>query len=172
MSDTLKEIECPACKKMMKKVFIPEDNINIDICINGCGGMFFDNRELKKFDEKSESIDEILNTISGKTFEKVNQDNIRICPVCGSKMVKNYTSIKKQIQIDECYACGGKFLDAGELQTLRTEYDTEAERGADVVKLINVTVGPVIQEMNEEHQNAIKNRSLLKKLFDSIINTY
>lgn len=169
MSDTLREIKCPACDNIMKKVFMSGDNFNIDICIDGCGGMFFDNRELKHFDEKAENIDEILNAISGKTFQKVNQDNLRICPACGAKMVKNNTSIKKQVQIDECYSCGGKFLDASELQALRAEYNTEAERSADVIKLINKTVGPEIKKMEEEHQEALKQRTFLKKLFDSIV---
>lgn len=169
MVDTLKEMTCPACQKVMKKVLMPESNINVDICLDGCGGIFFDNRELKRFDEKAENIDAISNAISGKTFEKVNQEELRICPACGMKMVKNCTSIKKEVQIDECYACGGKFLDASELQGLRAEYDTEAERSADVIKLVNKTVAPMIQQMDAEHQEALKHQSGLKKLFDSII---
>src|SRR5574344_1069342 len=124
MADNFNEIKCPACQKVMKKIFIPRTGLNIDICLDGCGGMYFDNRELKEFDEHSEEIDEILDAIKGKTFISVNQDYPRVCPVCGAKMVKNYTSDKHKIQIDECYKCGGKFLDAGELQGLRDEYET------------------------------------------------
>ena len=40
--------------------------INIDICTNGCGGIFFDNREFKIFDEKTESIDEIKKALEEK----------------------------------------------------------------------------------------------------------
>ncbi len=169
MADTLKEMTCPACQKLMKKVLMPGSNINVDICIDGCGGIFFDNRELKRLDEKAENIDEILNAISNKTFEKINPEQLRICPACGMKMVKNYTSIKKEVQMDECYACGGRFLDAGELQGLRIEYNTEAERSADVINLVNKTVAPMIQQMDAEHQEALKHQSGLKKLFDSII---
>ena len=39
----------------------------------------------------------------------------RVCPNCGTKMVKNHSSINADIEVDECYACGGKFLDNGEL---------------------------------------------------------
>lgn len=172
MSDTFQEIKCPACQKVMKKIFIPKEGVNVDICIDGCGGMFFDNRELKYFDETSESIDEISKAIEGKTFEKVNQENFRSCPACGARMVKNFTSVKKQVQIDECYSCGGKFFDAGELQSLRSEYNTEAERSADVMKLVNQTVAPMIQQMEAEHQKAIQDRSALRKLFDSIMGSF
>jgi Zn-finger nucleic acid-binding protein len=169
MSETLQEIKCPACQKIMTKVFIPKEGVNIDICLNGCGGMYFDNRELTYFDEQNEGIDEILNTIVGKNFEKIEQSNFRTCPSCGARMVKNFSSAKKQIQIDECYSCGGKFLDASELQSLRGEYATEAERSADVMALINATVGPELIKMDQEHQEALKHRSALKKLFDSIV---
>lgn len=172
MSDNFQEIKCPACQKVMKKVFVPKEGVNVDICIDGCGGMFFDNRELKYFDETSEGIDEILTAIEGKTFEKVNQENFRSCPACGARMVKNYTSVKKQVQIDECYSCGGKFLDAGELQSLRSEYNTEAERSADVMKLVNQTVAPVIHQMEAEHQQALQHRPITKKLFDSIMGSF
>ena len=47
MADTLKELKCPACGKVMEKVFIPSEGINLDICTDGCGGIYFDNREFK-----------------------------------------------------------------------------------------------------------------------------
>ena len=49
MSDNKQTINCPACGKEMVKVFDKEKGINIDICLNGCGGIFFDNREFEKF---------------------------------------------------------------------------------------------------------------------------
>lgn len=169
MSETLHEIKCPACQKAMKKVFIPKEGVNVDICLEGCGGMYFDNRELKHFDEQTESVDDIVKAISEKTFEHVDQSNLRTCPSCGARMVKNFTSIKKQVQIDECYSCGGKFLDAAELQLLRDEYPTDSERSADVMKLINATVGPELKSLAAANEEARKNRSPLKKLFDSIV---
>lgn len=88
MSDTLQPIKCPACHKDMVKIFMPAEGINIDVCLDGCGGIFFDNREFRQFDEKAENIDEILKEIEGKEFEKVDESLTRTCPVCGSKMVK------------------------------------------------------------------------------------
>ena len=101
MEDTLEIINCPACQKPMQKVFITHTGFNLDVCADGCGGIFFDNRELKFFDEKHENINEIVDVLKGKTFEKVDESKTRICPICGNKMVKNYVSIKKEIQIDE-----------------------------------------------------------------------
>ncbi len=169
MSDTLQTIKCPACNKEMVKVFIPEEGINVDICLNGCGGIFFDNREFNKFDEKHENIDEILKSIEGKTFIKVDESLPRTCPVCGSKMVKNYSSANRTIQIEECYSCGGKFLDNGELQKIRAEFDTEEERSQATMQELYRTVGVKLQEIEDERKAAIAKQSPLSRLFNSMI---
>ena len=117
-------INCPACGKEMRKVFVESAGFFVDICLDGCGGMFFDNREFKKVDEKSENIDSILNIIEGKEFAPVDESIKRKCPYCGAIMQKNFASLKREIQVDDCYNCGGKFLDNGELQKIRIENDT------------------------------------------------
>ena len=68
MSDNKEVITCPACGNYMQKIFMPEAGVNIDICLDGCGGILFDNREFQKFDEPHEKIDEILAAIKDKTF--------------------------------------------------------------------------------------------------------
>ena len=35
-------IICPACKKEMEKVYLPNQKITIDVCTNGCGGIYLD----------------------------------------------------------------------------------------------------------------------------------
>ncbi|MBP7211830.1 zf-TFIIB domain-containing protein [bacterium] len=169
MADTFRELKCPACQKVMKKIFIPKEGINVDVCVDGCGGMFFDNRELKDFDEANENIDEILNAIKGKTFTPVDTNNKRVCPACGANMVKNFSSAKHQITIDECYSCGGKFLDANELVEFRSEYDTEEARSQDMLNQVQNTVGIEIEKLDAENAERRQHRSLLKRLFDSIV---
>ena len=116
---TEKVIICPACQKEMVKVFIPTKNIYVDICLNGCGGIFFDNREFKFFDELKENMDEIAKAYEGKTFEPVGEYKTRTCPRCTSTMVKNSAALAGEIEVDDCYYCGGKFLDFGELEKIR-----------------------------------------------------
>lgn len=169
MSDTHNTLKCPACQKDMTKVFVPKEGVNIDICLDGCGGMWFDNRELKYFDEQDEKVDEIINAIKDKTFEPVDQSNQRSCPVCGARMVKNFSSIKREIQIDECYSCGGKFLDNQELQKFREEYLSEKERSEDTVKFMYSTVGAEIKELDKRREENAQKRSLMKKIFDKMI---
>lgn len=146
MSDTEVTIYCPACGKKMEKIFIPSASMNVDICLNGCGGIYFDNREYKRVDEQHEDITPILEAIENKTFKPVNQEIKRTCPACGAKMVKNFSSANLAIQIDECYSCGGTFLDNGELQKIRTEFTTEKERTAHFINKLHEIIGAEYKE--------------------------
>ena len=128
MADTLDEINCPACGALMDKIYLQEHKFHVDVCLNGCGGIFLDNRELKKIDEKHENINELLAEIIDRDFKETDKKEARFCPACGHRMVKNFASAKRNIEIDECYNCGGTFLDNGELFKIRHEYNNEDER--------------------------------------------
>lgn len=169
MADNLDIIKCPACENEMQKVYMPEQGVNIDVCTHGCGGIYFDNREFKQFDEAHENIDKILEVIEGKKFAQTDEVKTRLCPVCGAPMVKNHSSYKQEIQIDECYTCGGKFLDNKELIKFRAEYATEAERSEDMIASVYSTVGIEIRNLEIKNELNRMRRSPLKRLFDSLI---
>lgn len=167
MADTLKPLICPACGKTMEKVFIPSQGINIDICTDGCGGIYFDNREFDKFDEKNEDISEIMAKIEGKTFTTPNETITRVCPNCGAKMVKNHSSVKQQIEVDECYTCGGKFLDNKELIKIREEYENNEERDEDILRYVYQKVGRQLAEQERKYSEiTTHNRTYIRKIFD------
>lgn len=119
MSDNYQTIRCPACGNKMKKVFIPSAGVNVDICVDGCGGIYFDRKEIQHFQKGNDnSYNEIKKELSGKIFTPANQNETRVCPVCAAKMVK--TKIQGlNVEIDTCYSCGGIFLDNGELELIR-----------------------------------------------------
>ncbi|MBR5555195.1 zf-TFIIB domain-containing protein [bacterium] len=169
MADSLHTLVCPACGKEMKKIFVPDAGVNVDICVDGCGGIYFDNREFKKFDENAENIDEILEALEGKTFQEVDGSLLRHCPVCNAKMVKNFSSARGEVMIDECYACGGKFLDNNELQKIRAEFETEAERAEATMAELYKTVGVELRQLEEERKMADAKRTPLNRLFKSVI---
>jgi Zn-finger nucleic acid-binding protein len=175
MADTLQELSCPACDKTMKKIFVPAEGINLDICIDGCGGIFFDNREYILFDEQHENIDDILAAVKDKTFERADETEVRICPVCKVAMIKNYSSVDEQIQVDDCYKCGGKFLDNGELIKIRKEYENDKQRGEAVLQMVYNSVGPDLEKLDKEAKfvaffaNALKAVSPSRHLFDFVM---
>ena len=169
MVDTKSAINCPACGKPMEKVFIPSEGINIDICTNGCGGIFFDNREFDKFNEQFEDITPIIQKLQNKTFAPVDDTTTRTCPVCHMKMVHNKTKINGSITIDDCYGCGGKFLDFGELEKIRAEFATDSDRSEATMAYLNEKVGIELSELAAKRKHIKAHQSAGQKLFFTLM---
>lgn len=116
-------MKCPACNAQLK-VF-PINNIQLDACHLGCGGIWFDNHELKKFDETHEPAVNL--GIETKAVTKNPQPYT--CPKCKNiKLFSRFSSVKRNVEVDECAGCGGIWLDAGEISGIRNEFATEADR--------------------------------------------
>ena len=139
MADTLRTITCPACDKEMTKIYMEEAGINVDVCLDGCGGILFNNRELEKFDEQHENADKIFEAYEGKSFQKTDDSEVRICSVCNTPMVKQGAGVGS-IQIDVCNVCGAKFLDYGELEKIRKLQDHDYKHHAKVDSLVDAVV--------------------------------
>jgi Zn-finger nucleic acid-binding protein len=115
--------------------------VNVDVCKNGCKGVWFDWMELSKLDEKNEGLGEALK--EALTYERINDENrgqIK-CPKCNILMHIHAYESAKEINVDECYQCGGFFLDSGELKAIRDAFMSEKEREAYASKLLNTIPG-------------------------------
>ena len=149
MAEDEKILVCPACHKRLEKIKLESVGITVDICLNGCGGIYFNNKEMPIVMKSSEAFEELKKACDGKEFNRVDDTEVRECPFCGSNMVKNYTSYSKEVQIDECYRCGGKFLDNGELQKinlLATDKDTEY-----IMSEVRAMFGEDIKQVNAKN---------------------
>ena len=51
-------MNCPACGNVLEEMKVGD--VMVDVCQGGCGGIWFDNYELEKFDEPHESAGEEL----------------------------------------------------------------------------------------------------------------
>ncbi len=126
---------CPVCQKEM----IVEDlgGVQVEICSHGCKGMWFDWGELKKLEHNNQGFGNALQ--EALAFPRNNDaDRGAIkCPKCGIVMHKHLFESEKEINVDECYQCGGFFLDSGELKIIRDKFMSEAERQAYEDKLLN-----------------------------------
>ena len=148
MTDNNEILTCPACGKTMTKIFISSANCNIDVCLDGCGGIYFDNREFKKMDENAENIHELLDALNGRNFNKIDSTGDRICPICKHKMMKHFASAKHEIEIDDCYNCGGIFLDGEELMKIRAQFATEQERADHFNKMFAEAHSAIFNDTN------------------------
>lgn len=119
MADTTRVIKCPACGCEMVKIYDPNLEINVDVCANGCGGIYFDDKEYEIFRDNSDNIEDTLEFIMTADPKKVDENKYRNCPACKNEMIKSYMDGFKRVQVDKCINCGGIFLDYGELSVLR-----------------------------------------------------
>jgi len=94
----------------------------VDVCQDGCGGIWFDAYELQQVDEQNEAAGEPLLGIRRDERIVVDPSRKRECPRCaGIKLHRHFFSAKRRIEVDECPNCGGYWLDAGELALVREE---------------------------------------------------
>ena len=97
-------------------------NLVVDVCQDGCGGIWFDAFELQQVDEQNEAAGEPLLGIRRAERIVVDPSRKRECPRCaGIKLHRHFFSAKRRVEVDECPNCGGYWLDAGELAQIRAE---------------------------------------------------
>ena len=83
-------------------------------------------------------------------------------------MVKHYSSSKQEVQVDDCYSCGGVFLDYCELERIRSEYVNEQHRSADAMAQFEYTLGSDLRDRAVMHSN-LKDRYFLMKHFGGFV---
>jgi uncharacterized protein len=86
--------------------------MTLDICYGGCGGIWFDHRELEQTDPRA-SIS--LHTVWSDPSTKVSLTKPRICPRCPDHVLeRKIFSELVRVEVDQCSNCGGLWLDEGE----------------------------------------------------------
>ena len=120
-------LKCPRTGQPMVEVEI--QGIVVDVS-SGCGGVWFDNFELRKFDEQHEAAGQELMRLMEQYHQPVADPEKRLrCPKDSDiVMMRRFFSSKRLVALDECPACGGIWLDPGELAEIHKLYKTEAER--------------------------------------------
>ena len=130
-------MNCPACEMLM----VEEDfgKVHVDVCKNGCKGLWFDWGELKELNESHEGIGKALKeALDSPRVSDADRGPLK-CPKCGITMQTHKYRSAKEVSVDECYACGGFFLDSGELKQIRDHYMSDNERDSYVQRLLQET---------------------------------
>lgn len=91
----------------------------MDVCEGGCGGVWFDNFELRRVDDAGAHE---IRSVHRDFALHVDLERRRTCPKCSDQvMFRRYFSRLKRTQIDECPNCAGIWLDAGEFDAIQQE---------------------------------------------------
>jgi Zn-finger nucleic acid-binding protein len=122
-------MKCPVCSCDLTET--ESHGLLLDICREGCGGVWFDAKELDKADENQEPVrHEVLRPVRNQNIV-IDRNKQRLCPRCdGVGMKKELYDSQFEIEIDSCPSCGGIWLDLGELEALRAHNSGHQQRQA------------------------------------------
>lgn len=164
-------MKCPACQNTMSEVAL--DEIAVDVCDGGCGGIWFDRFELQKVDEPRESAGEKLLSVKKDPNISVDYNARRNCPKCDNIiMMRHFYSIKKEVVVDECPNCSGIWLDSGELGKIRDQYPSEAERKEAAEQYFSEIFGVQLESMRKESATKAQKAQKIAHLFRFICPSY
>ncbi|HLA83783.1 MAG TPA: zf-TFIIB domain-containing protein [Thermoguttaceae bacterium] len=142
-------MKCPACDHELH--VMEAGGVVVDVCDGGCGGIWFDHFELRKFDEPRESEGETLIEVGRNPNTVVDRSVRRLCPHCaGIVMMRHSYSPNDEVEIDECPNCGSIWLDAGELAGIRERFATDEQRSEAAKAWLDRTVTAQLERARGE----------------------
>jgi Zn-finger nucleic acid-binding protein len=119
--------------------------------------VWFDQLELQRLDEPQEQDGEALLDIARDPNVAVDQAQKRRCPKCDDIVMMRFCySPKRRVTVDHCGECGGFWLDAGELRTIRSEYGSAVERTTELEAIFADRFGDDLAAMERERAAAAK----------------
>jgi len=164
-------MKCPACGNILQKMTVGD--VAVDVCKGGCGGIWFDNFELKKFDEVHESAGEALLDIERDEGVIVDRTRRLKCPKCDDiVMMRHFFSVKKGLEVDECPGCAGVWLDAGELREIRSLFKTEEERHKAAEEYFEEVFGDHFKAAKAESEDKLAKTRKIVNVFRYICPNY
>ncbi len=145
-------MKCPACNNELTKY--DAGGVEVDICRDHCGGIWFDDGEFQHYDEAHESAPQVLLQVIRNATVVIDRNKARPCPRCdGQTLTKRFYDEAREMQIDQCPSCAGVWLDPGELEVIRDENEGSVDRTFVIDSFYrNATSGNV----PPEHQKRIK----------------
>lgn len=145
-------MNCPACSNPLESRSY--DGVDLDVCAAGCGGVWFDQFEFRKFDEPHEAAANELLSLEGAETRPSAEDDRFACPRCAEDVVlrRRFFSTKRRVEVDECPSCAGVWLDVGELRELRELFPSETARKEAAAVYFDEVFGPQLAAMRAESE--------------------
>lgn len=127
-------MKCPVCgKEMVQENF----GVKVQVCENGCKGIWFDQGELAQLDANNAGAGAALENALRHPRANDGKRGPINCPKCAIPMHTHKYKRDQEVNVDECYRCGGFFLDSGELTEMRNHRLSDAEVQAYADQLAN-----------------------------------
>lgn len=157
-------MNCPRCH--IETIEMQNNDIKIQVCMEGCSGIWFDPFIFKKMDEPHESDATFLKKLSQGPSKNLDLEQKINCPRCEKQpMFRRFFSVRRAVEIDECPACAGIWLDAGELTQIYSMFETEEQRKAEADQLLADLIGEDLEQQSMASEEELeKNRKIANAL--------
>ena len=111
-------LACPRCAASLVRLRI--GGVDTDVC-EDCGGLWLDRNELARFDRRDVAFGDALVAHLRQFPTALLDHTVRLrCPHHpGVVMLRRPYSSRVAVEIDHCPECGGIWLDADELASIR-----------------------------------------------------
>jgi Zn-finger nucleic acid-binding protein len=163
-------MECPACRRELTTMTVAD--VTVDVCAGGCGGMWFDDFELKKVEDADRSAGHELLQVARDPGVAVDPEAKRECPRCGIPLMRHFESFERKVTLDECGSCAGVWLDAGELGTIEHEYGSDGERQSAAEAYFSEMFDGKLKAMAQESDEKVARARRFAHMFRFICPTY
>jgi Zn-finger nucleic acid-binding protein len=122
-------MKCPACHRVLAPVTTA--GVTVDACTPGCGGIWFEPGGLVKVSRAPDPTIHALLEVVADPGVHVDLAQRRHCPTCpDSVLMRHFSSATRTVTVDECPTCAGVWLDQGELERIRSEHESGADRSS------------------------------------------
>jgi uncharacterized protein len=138
-------MKCPACGYLLTSR--KAGDISVDTCEGGCGGVWFDNFELRRVDAAGA---ESLSHVARDPMLRVDHESKRRCPRCADQVMRRrFFSRLRGVVVDECPECAGLWLDAGEFEAVQKESVALAAIQASQAGAMSVSLANTVAHLRE-----------------------
>jgi Zn-finger nucleic acid-binding protein len=126
-------MKCPACDRKLSPMKV--GSVMLDVCQDGCGGVWFDATELKKVSAEQRGRTGRIVKVKSKLDLPVDPAPARQCPHCaGITLERRLYSLGTGVEMDCCPQCAGIWLDHGELEVIQEETNPAPQPTRHVVR--------------------------------------
>ena len=102
-----------------------------------------------------------------------DQTQKRKCPKCEDTiMMRNFFSIKKEVEVDHCPKCAGYWLDENELFKIRKQFDSESDRKQAAEQYFTNLFDDELRKMEKESEDRAQQAQKIAKMFRLICPSY
>jgi hypothetical protein len=127
--------------------------VTVDMCKDGCGGIWFDAGELRKLEKAGAGVGESLLDAAPAPGARVDPGKRLRCPKCVDVVLARHpSSAESPVLVDECPSCGGYWLNAGELRAIEAGESTGRAREQQASVYFDKLFGAQMEAEHEEDE--------------------